>query len=257
MCLLLVAVNSIPPYKLVLIANRDEFHERQSVPLALWQDHPNIYAGRDLKGKGTWLGVSSSGRVATVTNVRHGTDTGANPRSRGLIVSDFLNSDVSANAYIETLAEDSADYSGFNIIAYDGSEMAWHNNRTKQSMQDLKGVYTLSNAELDTPWPKAEKLRQQFKKIMKDELSVSAEPMFQILKDQTKAADEALPETHIEHDLEKHLSSIFIRGDIYGTRCSSVITIDSSNNVNFHERSYNPNALSIGYEHVSFKIGSS
>jgi uncharacterized protein with NRDE domain len=222
----------------------------------LWKDHTNIYAGRDLEGKGTWLGVSSEGRVATVTNVRRGNETNKNHRSRGLLVSDFLNSNISANSYIDELSDHSGGYSGFNIVAYDSSEMAWHNNQTKQSMKNLKGIFTLSNSELNTPWPKTEKLRKQFEKIMERELLVPIESMFQILKDQDKAADADLPDTQIGYDLEKNLSSIFIRGETYGTRCSSIITIDDSKNVHFHERSYNPNALAIGHEHVSFKVNS-
>jgi uncharacterized protein with NRDE domain len=256
MCLVLVAVNSISHYKIVLIANRDEFHDRQSVPLTLWENQSNIYAGRDLEGKGTWLGVSKTGRIATVTNVRSGKDANKNNRSRGLLVSDFLNSNLSANSYIDELSLRSKDYSGFNIIVYDGCEMAWHNNHTKQSRQNLKGIHTLSNSELNTPWPKSEKLRKQFEITMGTKPSIPIEPIFQILKDQNKAPDDKLPETNIGYELEKHLSSIFIRGDAYGTRCSSIITIDNSGNVYFHERSYGPNSRQIGYKQVSFEANS-
>ena len=90
MCLILLARDAHPDYRLVVAANRDEFYDRPTAPAARWQDAPAVLGGRDLQAGGTWLGVDRSGRFAAVTNYRQGRREAAAPRSRGLLVSEFL-----------------------------------------------------------------------------------------------------------------------------------------------------------------------
>ena len=91
MCLIFLAWRRHPDYRLVVAANRDEFYARPTAPAGYWPEAPDVLAGRDLEGGGTWLGVTRTGRFAALTNYRRG-DDGHIPDAptRGRLVSDFL-----------------------------------------------------------------------------------------------------------------------------------------------------------------------
>ncbi len=242
MCLLLVAHDCDPDYRLVVVANRDEFHARPTAAAAAWDDLHGVVAGRDLESGGTWLGVNVNGRFATVTNVRSGNRVRRGPRSRGLIVSDFLHAATSAARFNAELATTARDYDGFNLLAYDGTDLNWYSNQASTPHALEPGIYTLSNAALDTPWPKTERLRAGFKHVMArdtvaapDDLSLA---LLTVLRDAAPADDSDLPDTGVGRELERVLSSIFIDGTTYGTRCSSVVLITRDGQVRFHERRY-------------------
>ena len=81
MCLILFAWRAHPEYRLVLAANRDEFHARPTDASDFWAAHPELLAGKDLQQGGTWMGVTRSGRFAAVTNYRDPSRSAAAPRS--------------------------------------------------------------------------------------------------------------------------------------------------------------------------------
>jgi uncharacterized protein with NRDE domain len=154
MCLILAALDAHPDYTLIVAANRDEFYDRPTASAAFWPEHPRILGGRDLRAGGTWLAVARSGRFAAVTNYRQGEREAAAPRSRGLLVSDYLSSEVDATAYAARVEREGAEYNGFNLLAGDARELHWLSNREGRPRRLGPGIYGLSNHLLDTPWPK-------------------------------------------------------------------------------------------------------
>ena len=254
MCLLLVAHRACPGYRLIVAANRDEYHGRPTVAAAPWQDHAQILAGRDLEGGGTWLGMHLDGRFATVTNVRSGHAVRRSPRSRGLIVSDFLLAANDAPRHAAQLMHGARDYDGFNLLAWDGEALSWLSNQADAPLTLEHGIYTLSNAQLETRWPKTERLRHAFELVMASHGHNPVPALLEVLRDNVRAADEHLPDTGIGHERESWLSSIFIEGAGYGTRCSTVLTISDAGQVRFHERSYDGDAAVSGDSHFEFEL---
>jgi uncharacterized protein with NRDE domain len=255
MCLLFIAHDSVPGYRLIVAANRDEFHVRPSAAAHYWTDVPRLLAGRDLEGGGTWLGLTNTGRFATVTNVRAGHVITRGPRSRGLIVSDFLTSSARAIDFAVALAGGTAVYDGFNLLAWDGSDLVWISNRSAAVRALPRGRYTLSNAELDAPWPKSLRLRANCERVLAKAAGDPIAALLEVLRDATRAADAELPVTGLDHARESALSSIFIEGGSYGTRASTVVTIDRHARVRFHERRYDANGGVQGDSAFDFELG--
>ena len=253
-CLLLVAHDCYPGYRLIIAANRDEYHARPTTAAKRWPDHLEILAGRDLESGGTWFGVHQSGRIAAVTNVRSDHAVRSGPRSRGLIVTDFLLGSMEAPDFAAELASRGVDYNGFNLIAHDGERLCWYSNQAEQPRTLDAGIYTLSNAQLDTRWPKTERLRKNFSAVTQNNGGDLIPRLLELLRDAQRAPDDDLPDTGVGHAMESALSSIFIEGAHYGTRCSTVLTVDNDNNVQFSERRYDANANCTGNSYFAFEL---
>ncbi len=237
MCLILFLYDVRKDYRLVLGANRDEFYERATAPLSFWEDSPDILAGRDLKGGGTWMGITRSGRFAALTNYRDPASLRADAPSRGELVSEFLQSDVSPAEYMENLCSVGHKYNGFNLIIGDRQDLFYYSNR-KDGVQKLApGLYGLSNRFLNTPWPKVEKGKAGFSQLGEQ---IDAEDIFRILSDRCTAPDDQLPETGVSLEWERMLSSMFIYSPVYGTRSSSVLLITQNGEVCFSEKTFVP-----------------
>jgi uncharacterized protein with NRDE domain len=239
MCLILLAYDSHPAYRLILAANRDEFFARPTAAARFWEDAPHILAGRDLKEKGTWLGVTRSGRIAALTNFRDpGTERQEAP-SRGSLVSDFLRGSGSVDDYLEFLGNEGSTYNGFNLIFGDMERLCWFSNHERAHRFLEPDIHGLSNHLLDTPWPKVERGKEALGELVAQGKTVQAEGLFAILADRTVPPDGLLPETGVGIDLERLLSPLFITSAFYGTRSSTVILIERNNLVTFIERSFN------------------
>jgi uncharacterized protein with NRDE domain len=238
MCVIFLAFDRHPEYPLILLANRDEFYDRPANPAAYWQDFPNIFAGRDLVGGGTWLGVTKQGRFAAVTNYRD-PKAPAGTVSRGNLVADFLKTNEPGAEYLKNIQAVAARFSGFNLFAGEinagKKELFYYSNRGEEIKKLNPGIYGLSNHLLDTPWPKVEKGKARFAGLLKD-AEISREGLFELLSDETLAADGDLPHTGIPYAAEKALSAIFIKTPGYGTRCATVLTIDRNFAFELEER---------------------
>jgi uncharacterized protein with NRDE domain len=238
MCIIYLALGQHPGYPLILAANRDEFYDRPAEPARYWDDHPGIYAGRDLVAGGTWLGVNNSGQFAAVTNYR---DPSApiGELSRGNLVADFLRSNTSSRKYLRSVESSAMRYSGFNLIVGEINarrQVAFYlSNRSEAIVQLEPGIYGLSNHLLDTPWPKVARGKEVFRSLIENRRPDDA-GFFELLADKTLADDDDLPDTGIGYEREKLLSAIFIKTPVYGTRCSTVLKIDRSNSFTFEER---------------------
>ena len=249
MCLVVVALRAHPTYSLVIAANRDEYHDRPAAPAA-WGDDGDfagILAGRDLAAGGTWFGVRRDGRFALVTNVRDGKAQDPAAPSRGLIVPRVIGSSG------ESLASDARNYNGFNLLAGDDSAVHWMSNRGSDRRRIDAGVHGLSNAVLDEPWPKVMRTQRRLQEwIARGDGDV--EPLFAALGDRTRAPDQELPSTGVALEWERILSAPFIVTERYGTRCSSVYTVNRDGYATFRERSFAPDGSMTGEVNEAFAL---
>lgn len=246
MCLIALAWKAHRDFPLLLVANRDEFHQRPAAPLAWWADRPQILAGRDLQENGTWLGASRGGRVAAVTNVRGPDAMQRHPRSRGTLVADFLAGTQSPLAFARELEPRAAEYGGFNLLLHDAHGLLYVSNRPHFVAQRVEpGVHALSNAQLDTPWPKARLAHAAMAEWLERALKNEAALLAAMAQDRP-AADAELPRTGVSLELERTLSSAFIRTPHYGTRCTTLLRISSGGSGELFERRYSPEGTCAG-----------
>ncbi|MEW6076179.1 MAG: NRDE family protein [Thermodesulfobacteriota bacterium] len=244
MCLLFIAINRHPDYPLVIAGNRDEFYRRPTEKLSFWKDHPGLLAGRDLEAGGTWLGVTRSGRIAAITNYRDPARVKENAPSRGRLVLDFLAGSSAPPDFCRENAERMAGCNGFNLVFGDVTSLYYYSNRGQGPVAPIAdGLHGLSNHLLNTPWPKVEKGKQRLAQLLNTPGPLDPESVFSLLQDRETAPDNALPQTGVGLDWERKLSPLFIVTDVYGTRSSSVITVDRENRVTFSERTFTPDAL--------------
>ncbi|MFL9813564.1 NRDE family protein [Stutzerimonas sp. VN223-3] len=236
MCLIVFAWRPTHALPLIVAANRDEFHARPSLPLGPWEDAPQIIAGRDLQAGGTWLGVGPEGRFAALTNIRDpGAPTGS--LSRGELPERFLRGQLTPEAYLTVLTGHLEHYSGFNLLVGDAHELWYLNSHTGVPEQLPPGVYGLSNAALNTPWPKLLRTRAALHECLD---APEAENLLQLLSDPQPAADAELPSTGVSHEVEKLLSSVFIASPDYGTRASTVLLRRADGSTSITERCFGP-----------------
>lgn len=253
MCLISFAYKIHPHYPLVLLANRDEFYKRPTRKAQFWieEGFPDILAGKDLSAGGTWMGINKNRKWAALTNYRDLNKLKSNPPSRGDLVLNFLKSELTAQEYLESIKEKAPMYDGFNLLAGDNNGIFHFSNETNKITCIKPGVHGLSNALLNTPWPKQETANSELARSIQED-NLNRETLFSILTDEQKADDSRLPETGLSKEIEKAVSSIFITTDEYGTRCSTLLFIDNEGNVEFIERRYTPGSNDIKEERFRF-----
>ena len=228
MCLIALAYKVHPAYPLIVAANRDEFLDRRATAAEFWPDAPHVLAGKDLKAGGTWMGVTRSGRFAALTNYRDLRRARIDGPSRGQLVLKALEGGLDGI--------DTRGYEGFNLVHGTVEALRYCNNIDGADQELAPGVHGLSNAVLDTPWPKVACAKTRLQQWI-DAGTAATEPLFELLLDDTQAVDDALPDTGVGLEWERALSSILIRTEGYGTRCSTVVTVDREGRVNLEERS--------------------
>jgi uncharacterized protein with NRDE domain len=257
MCLILFAVNEHPDFPVVLAANRDEFLNRPTAPARRWQGGKGILAGKDLTAGGTWLGVNPAGRVAAVTNVREPGSHKADALSRGALVLGALEHGGAPMDYMRAL--DGPAYNGFNLLTIDDGQAIHVSNRGPLALPERtvvsSGVHGLSNASLDTPWPKVVEGRIRLSQALKalDAGRIDWTPFLSLLRQAEPAPDSQLPKTGVPPELERALSPPFIRTKGYGTRCSTVLLVGNDGLCHFIERTF-PAADGRGFEDRTFTM---
>jgi uncharacterized protein with NRDE domain len=254
MCLVVAAVDVHPRYRVVVAANRDEYHARPTLPAQWWDE--GWLAGRDLAGGGTWLGVARGGRWALLTNIRDPARFDPQAPSRGLLVTRVLAERARPADVLTAIARSSPRYNGFNLLAGNVADAHWASNRNAGAHALAPGLHGLSNHLLDTPWPK----------VVRTKAAVGAwcaaardgarefDALFDILHDRTEAADADLPQTGIALARERLLSAPFIVSETYGTRSSTVVAFGADGVVRFIERSFDPAGHATGEVHVRFAL---
>lgn len=239
MCVLALAWRAHPRWRLVLAANRDELHARPAAPLDRWAEADQVLGGRDLASGGTWLGVSEAGRLAVVTNLHVGLPPDPAAPSRGLLLNDLLlQADAEARLAPQTLAA----FNPFNLIAIADDRASFVSNRPEPEVRPLSpGIYGLSNATLDTPWPKTERLKGEVAAWLQRD---AAEP-----DDLLAALAHDRPDGEVKGPAD---TPAFIRNPVYGTRCSTVVVVDQAGAGTIVERRFDADARISGETVLSF-----
>jgi uncharacterized protein with NRDE domain len=242
MCLIVFAWQVVPGAPLIAAANRDEYYARPASAAGAWPEHPQVYAGRDLQGGGSWMGITQDGpngpRFAAITNIRGPQERRTDAPSRGALVADYLAGNLNAQDYIASIAAGSAAYNGFNLVLGDRENLIWYSNRGDSDERNGKelepGIYGISNGLLDAPWPKVVRTKAQFASLLCQ--GAPEDAYFEMLADTTRAPDLRLPDTGIAIDLERVLSAVCIETPGYGTRTSTVVKLYAEAPAELHER---------------------
>lgn len=251
MCLILVAWRTHPEYPCIIAANRDELFERPSVAAHWWSGEPDILGGRDLDAGGTWLGMTRAGRFAALTNYRGPQGGRVGAPSRGLLVGEMLRSRGTVETDIEHLHREGGRYNAFNLMFSDGDRLGVYESMCGAGRLLGPGIYGLSNHLLDTPWPKVRDGKTRLQAALGDLEDTT--PMLELLRDDRPANDTELPRTGVDLGWERLLSSAFVRGPRYGTRCSTVIRMRRSGAVSFDEWTWNSSGGLIGKSSFEFR----
>jgi uncharacterized protein with NRDE domain len=256
MCLLVLAWQAHPRYRLVVAANRDEFHDRPAAPLAKWPVPDDILAGRDLRANGTWLGLDRRRHFGVVTNFRELQRPRPDAPSRGALIPDYLGT-AGAETFLRRLQPQASRYSGFNLLLSDGESLWYASNRAERFARPLPpGVYGLSNEFLDAPWPKLRRVRRRFDAWLSDPSQAGSSGLFALLDDRaTAGADEELPRTGIPLEWERVLSAPFVLHPDYGTRASTVLLLEPSGAGSLAERRFDAGGVLTGETEFTLAVG--
>lgn len=255
MCLIVFSWQPDHDVPLVVLANRDEFFERAAEPMQWWTDRPDVLAGRDLRGGGTWMGINRAGRFAALTNFRDGRAPMASrdAPSRGLLVAAMLDG-TPFDADLARIERHAHEYAGFNLLAGDlpAGRLYWLGNRVPAPATNpgtapppmpvahaiTPGIHGLSNALLDSPWPKLVSRRDALAAALADH--ADDDTLLRLMRDATQAADADLPHTGVPAALEKTLSAAFIASPAYGTRCTTLLRYHRDGSVTVTEATVSP-----------------
>ncbi|UXP33989.1 NRDE family protein [Reichenbachiella agarivorans] len=236
MCTILFSWKNHPDYNLILASNRDEFYRRPTTPAHYWEDQPDILAGKDLIGGGTWMGVSKNGRFAALTNFRDIEGIDSDAPSRGKLTTDFLTSHISPKEYLTQIQYSKIPYNPFNLLVGDMNELYYYSNVSQEIIAIAPGIYGLSNGLFDESWPKVQKGKLTLSQLITNRVD-QPETFLDFLQNKELAADADLPHTGVPYGMEKGLSALFIELPGYGTRCSTII-LRKEKELHFLEKTY-------------------
>ncbi len=252
MCLIAFNWENHPEYKMILVANRDEFYSRPSEPLHMWDS--GIYAGKDLKAGGTWMGMSPSGRFAAITNFRDLSNRKKNAETRGNLVKDYLEGDLGPKDYLLHVMGEKDKYDGFNLIVGDPKGLFYFSNFGESIQQIKPGLYGISNAFLATPWEKVRLAKSNLKKHINKNL-LHPKELIKVVNSKSTAPDHLLPKTGVPSELEKKLSAQFINiVNDYGTMNTTVLLWKHSNEVEIVERTFLHDGIKVFDKRVNFIV---
>ena len=250
MCLIVVAWRAHPQYALIVAANRDEFHDRPSAAAEWWEDFPSVLGGRDRQAGGSWLAINRNGRFATVTNYREQSFTRSEHKSRGSLISEYVSGAASPTTF--ATAVDGDDYAGFNLLTANTESLAYISNRGDPLAALDDGIYGLSNASLDTPWSKVERSKERMRRLLDDD-DINESSLLELLGDRS-TVEEDVYAAHLSEEQARAITAPFIVSDSYGTRCSTVVTIDTAGHVSFTEQRFDRDGAITGASRYSFAV---
>lgn len=255
MCLITFAWRVHPDYPLVVAANRDEFRHRPTQAAHWWASAPGLLAGRDLEAGGTWLGVTRSGRFAALTNRRDPARQQPSAPSRGGLVLRALTDAAPPQTTLARVAETASRYAGYNLLAGDLSGLFVLDNSTGAVRTLAPGLYGLSNAFLDTPWPKLTLARARLAEALPQ--LPDPQSVLTLLRDDTPAPDHLLPDTGVGLAAERRLSPAFLRDSHYGTRSSAMILFGADGLASLREWTWNADGGAVSEVVHEFRIDAS
>ncbi len=241
MCLVVIAWRAHARYPLIVAGNRDEFHERPSASAGWWDDAAHVLGGRDLVAGGSWLAVSRSGRFAVVVNDPRRPPGPQYTASRGHLVREFVAGNRPSGRYLDGVAVNEARYAGFCLIlgtrvqlrgfatSRDGSPHRW----TLRA-----GVSALSNSPLDSPWPKVAYVETAMREALVGP-DIDHEALFGMLGRREPVAPDA-------GQLHPASRIPFLVDERYGTRATTVVTMNSDGACHFEERRFSASGAPAG-----------
>ncbi len=244
MCILFIALNQHPKYPLIVCANRDEFHHRPTEQAHFWPPENELLAGKDLEAGGTWLGINKQGGFSALTNIRDPLQQQDQMRSRGELVLKALHPDSPLTP--TWLSEHSEHYNPFNLIFGNAQSLFCFNSKKRHTTQLTNGFHSISNGAIDDIWPKMAQGAQALKASISQCDDPDIDALLAIMKDETRAKDSELPQTGIDLEWERLLSSIYIKHPEYGTRSTTVIVQDRQQNTHFTEIRYDGKGRNLG-----------
>lgn len=256
MCLLIFAHQVAPDFPLLIAANRDEFHARPTAVSDFWIEHPDLLAGKDLQQGGTWMGITRKGRFAAVTNYRDPARTAPAPRSRGELPLAYLTGTEDPQSYLHQLASRAQEYAGFNLLVGDTQSLWYFTNSEERAPQRLApGIYGLSNARLDTPWPKVTAGKARLQALLHAG-DISHEALATVTASRQLADRLALDALHQINGMERILSAQFIVAAAYGTRSSTTMWTDARGLASWQERSFDAEGTLHTEQRMEFQLES-
>lgn len=251
MCLVVFGWQAHPDYRLVLAANRDEYHGRPAKEAHWWPDLPAVLAGRDSQAGGTWLGLGKTGRGGVITNYREHETRNPAKLSRGELIPDFVTGNDRPHDFAQAVG--GTNYAGFNLLLFDHEEMSYVSNRGDHLAVLDPGIYGLGNASLDTPWPKLVRSKRAFGELLATTGRVNSDELMDLLADRQPASVDDIEPGELPQALATALSSPFIVTPEYGTRCSSVILWSHDGTIEFSERRFDASGTATGESRFSYQ----
>lgn len=250
MCLILLALQQHPDYPLIIAANRDEFYQRPTRPMHWWPQQP-VLAGQDITAGGSWMAINRQGRFAALTNYRETSPASSNT-SRGALPLQWLNHEGDLPAFRQQLT--ATPYAGFNLLFGNiANGQLFHLSNRHSALTPLdNGIHGLSNALLDTPWPKITSATPVIRSLCQQAFVV--EDWFSLLASRQQGDDAQLPDTGIGLASERLLSPRFIHSNDYGTRSSTVVAVDRQQRIQVWERSFTADGLPSATRGFHFQI---
>jgi len=257
MCLVVVAWRAHPRYRLIVAANRDEFHARPAAPLGWWEDDRQVLAGRDLQARGSWLGLTRSGRFCALTNFREAAPRREQAPSRGRLVADYLTRRTAPEGYLRELLDERDQYAGFNLLAGDAESLHYLSNRDDAVPRRLPaGIHGLSNHLLGTPWSKLRRTQQALQQLLA-EPTVTSSQLLGLLDDRRVDDQHEPSATGLPPELERALSAPFVVHPQYGTRCSTAVLVEQDGRTIVCERRFDASGRESGSTRIEFTVGES
>lgn len=255
MCVVFLGWRAHPSYPLILVGNRDERYARPSTAAAWWPDAPQVFAGRDEVAGGSWLGVTRAGRWAVVTNVRDPAQFEMKGPSRGALVAGYLRAQEPPGRWLARLAEDPEPRPSFNLLLGDGDSAWFYGDRWGPPAPVSPGIHGLSNAALDTPWPKVVHGRAALREVIEVSPRLEEAALAELLADPRPFPDASLPDTGVGLGWERRLSPLFVEDPDagYGTRATTVLLMDAHRRVRLFERRWGPGRVILGETREGFE----
>jgi uncharacterized protein with NRDE domain len=213
-----------------------------------WWEPEEILAGKDLQAGGTWLAVSNDGRFAVLTNFKELANGKESLKSRGELISNYITSKgVSSKEYLENIKE--RNYAGFNLLLGDKEGIHYISNRSEGIEKLESGIHSLGNLLLNTKTKKSIKIKNQFKELL--QTNPNEDVLLEFMKgdsgDLSNLDMAGFKET--EHE---EIPYRFIKSNVYGTRCTTLLTIDPNGKYKITEQNYSKKGNKT--EKISYEI---
>ena len=240
MCLITFSIQTDTEYPFVLTANRDEAYSRASLPIHEWEEPANIIGGRDLKQGGTWLAFSKAGKFAALTNYPFVDRQVADPISRGFLIMDYLDSEISASDYVSNLRYHREQFEGYHLLVgriHPKIELKMYNNVDDSLTNYAAGIHSISNTYDDLSAYRKSQSVKDLMHLMQGEIDLN-----KMLKNfQNTEANPHLTDfpSFLTLDQAKKASGIFIEGQgDFGTVSTTAIALDKSGKLSMKEVRY-------------------